>query len=190
MRSTFGALSNARARQRSCRWPWERLEPDSETGERRFRNGFLLSAVMAFAFVEFAISVAVPLGIEMVVSPLSVGSKIVVAVMLLGFVVAAFDGLTLLDLVNSRGFGAVLAVGVLSSGVFVVGEVAAPMRWTSRRAVKISSSVNRPKGSRLLRIVPVNRVGSWTMLACHSRLSNILSTLTLRYHDNILPQVL
>ena len=130
---------------------------------------------MAFVVGEIAISVAVPLGIEMVVSLLPVGSKMVVAVMLLGFVVAAFDGLTLLSSANPRGFGAVPAAGVLGSGV-AVGEVAAPMRWTSRRAVKISSSVNRSKGSRLLRIVPVNRVGSWTMLACHQRLSNILST--------------
>ena len=130
---------------------------------------------MAFVVGEIAISVAVPLGIEMVVSLLPVGSKMVVAVMLLGFVVAAFDGLTLLSSANPRGFGAVPAAGVLGSGV-VVGEVAVPMRWTSRRAVKISSSVNRPKGSRLLRIVPVNRVGSWAMLACHQRLSNILST--------------
>jgi len=34
------------------------------------------------------------------------------------------------------------------------------MRWTSRRTVKISSSVKREKGSRLLRIVPVKSVGS------------------------------
>jgi hypothetical protein len=37
-----------------------------------------------------------------------------------------------------------------------VGE----MRWTSRSAVKISSSVKTAKGSRLLRIVPEKRVGS------------------------------
>jgi len=44
----------------------------------------------------------------------------------------------------------------------VVGEVvnAPPMSCTRRSAVKISSSVKRLKGSRLLRIVPVKRVGS------------------------------
>jgi len=35
-----------------------------------------------------------------------------------------------------------------------------PINCTPRRAVKISSSVKIPKGSRLLRIVPVNKVGS------------------------------
>lgn len=42
---------------------------------------------------------------------------------------------------------------------FVV-DVAAPMSWTLWRAVKISSSVKRLNGSRLLRIVPVKSVGS------------------------------
>lgn len=40
-----------------------------------------------------------------------------------------------------------------------------PTSCTRRRAVKISASVNKPKGSRLLRIVPVNRVGSGIRLA-------------------------
>jgi len=51
-------------------------------------------------------------------------------------------------------------VGRESCGV--VGEVvkAPPMSCTRRRAVKMSSSVKRLKGSKLLRMVPVKRVGS------------------------------
>jgi len=41
-----------------------------------------------------------------------------------------------------------------------VTEVAGPISWTLRNAVKMSSSVKRLNGSRLLRIVPVNSVGS------------------------------
>lgn len=49
-----------------------------------------------------------------------------------------------------------------SAGVAVpdAGCEVREMRWTSRRAVKISSSVNIENGSRLLRTVPVNSVGS------------------------------
>lgn len=39
-------------------------------------------------------------------------------------------------------------------------ESEGPISLTPRRASKISSSVNRPKGSRLLRMVPVKSVGS------------------------------
>jgi hypothetical protein len=44
--------------------------------------------------------------------------------------------------------------------VGVPGSESAPISWTRRRAINISSSVKTPKGSRLLRIVPVKRVGS------------------------------
>ena len=51
-------------------------------------------------------------------------------------------------------------------GGFVMND--SPMRRTRRRAVKISSSVKRSKGSRLLRIVPVKRVGSWGTMVIDS----------------------
>lgn len=49
-----------------------------------------------------------------------------------------------------------------SAGVAVpdAGCEVSEIRWTSRRAVKISSSVNMENGSRLLRTVPVKSVGS------------------------------
>lgn len=31
----------ARAKQSSCRWPWERLRPPSVIGDERWRKGFL-----------------------------------------------------------------------------------------------------------------------------------------------------
>jgi len=48
----LGALRRARARQRSWRWPWDRLEPDSATGERRLRKMFLFSGMGIVADVE------------------------------------------------------------------------------------------------------------------------------------------
>lgn len=54
-----------------------------------------------------------------------------------------------------------LAEPVGEGGLVVWADGAAdPTSWTRRRAVKISSSVKRPKGSRLLRMVPLNNVGS------------------------------
>jgi hypothetical protein len=52
------------------------------------------------------------------------------------------------------------AAGVLGRDGVGAVELGDPMSCTRRRAVKISSSVKRPNGSRLLRIVPVKSVGS------------------------------
>ena len=75
-----------------------------------------------------------------------------------GSILLASIGVLLLAGVGARA-GQLLAYsgGAL---VRVAVEPDEEMRCTSRRAVKISSSVKRPKGSRLLRMVPVKRVGS------------------------------
>lgn len=82
--------------------------------------------------------------------------------MLLGFVVAETD----MERVRSRrGVSArteSVIVGVLGLLEFAVLGIVEPTSWTRRRAVNISSSVKRPNGSRLLRIVPEKRVGSAT----------------------------
>ena len=47
-----------------------------------------------------------------------------------------------------------------------------PIRRTRRSAVKTSSSVKRPKGSKLLRIVPVKSVGSTHLCVSHNKYRN------------------
>ena len=42
-RSNLGRDRMARARQRSCFWPWERLDPDAEMGEAKLRNTLVFS---------------------------------------------------------------------------------------------------------------------------------------------------
>lgn len=61
-----------------------------------------------------------------------------------------------------------------------------PINCTPRRAVKICSSVKIPNGSRLLRIVPVNSVGSIHSQISISPLTSEIIQLTLRYHNDIL----
>ena len=111
---TLGCFRSARARQRSCRWPWERLLPDSVTVEERLRKIFLL-----------VIGVDAPDGIS-----------------------------------NSTALPGVAGLEAVRGVDGLVVEVGAPINWTRRSAVNMSSSVKRLKGSRLLRIVPVNNVGS------------------------------
>jgi len=53
-----------------------------------------------------------------------------------------------------------MTVGVLGRDGVAAVEFGDPISCTRRRAVNISSSVKSPKGSRLLRIVPVKSVGS------------------------------
>lgn len=55
-----------------------------------------------------------------------------------------------------------LVSGVLGRDGVGAVELGDPMSCTRRRAVKISSSVKSPNGSRLLRTVPVKSVGSIT----------------------------
>lgn len=64
------------------------------------------------------------------------------------------------SVVDSLGLGsrAMAGIGVAVPEADALPEL--PSRWTLRRAVKISSSVYRLNGSRLLRMVPVKRVGS------------------------------
>jgi hypothetical protein len=57
-------------------------------------------------------------------------------------------------------FSFTTTAGVLGRDGVGAVELGDPMSCTRRRAVKISSSVKRPNGSRLLRIVPVKSVGS------------------------------
>lgn len=65
----------------------------------------------------------------------------------------------ILGLVSSDDAFAARA-GVLGRDGLAAVELGDPMSCTRRRAVNISSSVKSPKGSRLLRIVPVKSVGS------------------------------
>ena len=66
-----------------------------------------------------------------------------------------------LGLASSEDEGSVtMRAGVLGREGVAAVEFGDPMSCTRRRAVNISSSVKSPKGSRLLRIVPVKSVGS------------------------------
>jgi len=60
MSSTFGALRRARARQRSWRWPWDRLEPDSVTGDERVRKMFLFSEVRMSTVEDGSVGLVLP----------------------------------------------------------------------------------------------------------------------------------
>ena len=115
--------------------------------------------------------VVAPDGIAMTVSSsVSPRRHSVLASMDDGFVVAApcaaLRSATSAPLVGS---GISIAWGVLAPSGVPVMDVAAEVveiRWTSRRAWKISSSVKSENGSRLLRIVPEKRVGSGRVSVC------------------------
>lgn len=140
MRRTFGFLRSARARQRSCLCPCERLDPDSEIVEERLRKTFLFSVMVS------EVSAVLPTRVWFVDSVGADSDPALSAV--LGLVSSDDEGTftTSAGVLGREGVGAV--------------ELGDPMSCTRRRAVKISSSVNRPNGSRLLRIVPVKSVGS------------------------------
>jgi hypothetical protein len=166
MRRTLGCLRSARARQRSWRWPCDRFAPDSETGELRFRNGFLLSTWKARS-TGSSVLVAVPSGMMSTVSSVAPPCA-PPARMERGFVVEA-EQLVLISETTALavGLGISTACGLPGGWGVAAPDVAADaddIRWTSRRTVKISSSVKSSKGSRLLRIEPVKSVGSGQQL--------------------------
>ena len=72
----------------------------------------------------------------------------------------------------------------------VESEPEGPMRRTLRNVVKISSSVNNSKGSRLFLIVPLNRVGSVSLCQYLFIVYADDNSNTLRDDHNIITQVL
>lgn len=159
------------------------------TGDNKLRKAFLFSCCWLAAAVG---STSSPSGSTTIVSSaVSPRSQSRFASIELGLTVeAAWLALTSAVTAPVVGFGILTPRGVrVPSGVAVSDGAADAdgMRWTSRSAVKISSSVNKEKGSRLLRIVPVKRVGSGKG---QQKLVLLSIILTLWYHDDILPQIL
>lgn len=136
------------------------------------RKGFL------FSFGELGeVEVAFGLGISRTVSRTSVVVRTIVGV------VGDVSLLLLVLLCAESPFVA----GVRGRFGELAMDVCAPISWTRRSAAKISSSVKRSKGSRLVRIVPLNSVGSRTVRIDACR---VYHKRTLRDHNDVLPQIL